>query len=122
MDREDENETLVHQIVSLKVEKEVEEINDWIRRVNREGWDLYILPEDPSYNQLQRQDDELQRLYSKVSENRPCDRQERMKILNARQSVRELIEMYSVYDSISHPVDDPEITDSEDEGGVANAV
>jgi len=117
---EETGETLIHQVVRSKTEKQVQEINDWIRRVNHEGWDVYILPEDPSINQIRTIDNDLQRLYYKISENRPCDREERMKVMNARQAVQELLEMYIVYESISHPVDDLDV-ESEDKGGVASA-
>lgn len=120
---EEETETLPHQVTRMQVSQKVEHANDWIRRVNREGWDLYLFPEEPSLGQVRKQDDELKRLYDKISERRPTDKEERAKVLHARQAVRELLEVYAVYDSITEPVE-PDLTDSEDssDGGVSNAV
>ncbi|WP_435116577.1 hypothetical protein [Halolamina sp. C58] len=119
---EEENETLPHQVTRMQVSQKVEHANDWIRRVNREGWDLYLFPDEPSLEQVRKQDGELKRLYDKISERRPTDKEERAKVLHARQAVRELMEVYAVYDSITEPVD-PEVNDSSDnDGGVSNAV
>ncbi|MDL0145480.1 hypothetical protein [Halobacterium salinarum] len=121
---EEENETLPHQVTQMRVSLEVEHANDWIRRVNHEGWDVYLFPDKPTLGQIRRIDEDLKRLYDKISENRPTDKEERAKVLHARQAVRELLEIYSVYDSITHPVDEPTINDSSDDGdgGVSNAV
>jgi hypothetical protein len=103
---EEEPETLPFQVTRMKQEKHVEETNDWIKRLNRKGgWSVYLLPDDPSLSQLNTVDDDLDRLYSKISENRPDDREERMLVLNARQSLQVLLEMYDVYDSITKPVE-----------------
>ncbi|QIB75210.1 hypothetical protein G3I44_13510 [Halogeometricum borinquense] len=119
---DEETETLPHQVTRMQVERKVEHANDWIRRVNGEGWDVYLFPEEPSLNQVRRIDEDLKRLYDKLSENRPTDKEERAKVLHARQAVRELHEVYAVYDSITEPVD-PDMNDSSDtDGGVSNAV
>lgn len=120
---EEETETLPHQVTRMQVERKVQHANDWIRRVNREGWDVYLFPEEPTLNQVRRIDENLEGLYNKISENRPTDKEERAKVLHARQAVRELLEVYAVYDSITRPVDDPPIKDSDDNnGGAANVV
>lgn len=121
---EAEIESLPHQMMSKKISLEVAKTNKWIRRVNKEGWDLYLIPEDPSFNQLQKQNKELKRLYDKISENRPCDKEERAKVLHTRQALLELMEVYRVYDSISRPTENPSIqqNDSHEKGGASNAV
>lgn len=121
---EEEVETLPHQMMRKKISLEVEKVNKWIRRVNSEGWDLYLVPEDPSFNQLQKQDKELKRLYDKISENRPTDKEERAKVLHTRQALLELMEVYKVYDSISRPTEQSPVqqSDSQDDGGASNAV
>jgi hypothetical protein len=123
---EEEVETLPHQMMSKKISLEVAKVNKWIRRVNNEGWDLYLVPEDPSFTQLQKQDTELKRLYDKISENRPTDKEERAKVLHTRQALRELMEVYKVYDAISRPTQDSSIQNntnsSSSEGGASNAV
>lgn len=102
---EEERETLIHQVVTLKVENKLGQANAWIKRLNRkDGWDVYLLPDDPSLNQLEQVDDDLRRLYEKVSEGENCDRGERMRIINARQQVRELLRMYRTYESVVVPL------------------
>ncbi|MFC6863829.1 hypothetical protein ACFQGE_10165 [Halomicroarcula sp. GCM10025817] len=105
-DEEEDPETLPIQVTKMKQEQLVEETNNWIKRLNRKGdWSVYLLPEDPTLDQLNTVDDDLDRLYSKISSNRPDDREERMLVLNARQSLQVLLEMYDVYDSITKPVE-----------------
>jgi anion-transporting ArsA/GET3 family ATPase len=89
----------------MKTQNLVGQANAWIRRLNRkDGWDVYLVPDDPSLNQLERLDEDLRRLNEKVSANDKENREERMRIINARQQVRELLAMYRTYDSITVPI------------------
>ncbi|NLV09306.1 hypothetical protein GOC74_05095 [Halomicrobium mukohataei] len=100
---ESERGTLIHYVVRMKTQNLVGQANGWIKRLNRkDGWDVYLLPDDPSLGQLEQLDEDLRRLNEKVSEG--GDREERMRIINARQQVRELLAMYRTYDSITVPI------------------
>lgn len=94
-----EKETLIHKVVRLRTENLVGQANGWIKRLNRkDDWDIYLLPDDPSLNQIERLDEDLQNLSEKVS-----DRDEKMRLINARQQVQELIRMYRTYQSVTVP-------------------
>lgn len=95
---EEEQEQDTDSITNREMELKIRETNDLITQVNNCGWSVYKLPEDPSFQQVKVIDEDLSRLYQKVSENRPRDHEERKKILNARQAVMELLDMFKVYD------------------------
>lgn len=97
-DEEKEQEDESERITNREMELKIREINDMITQVNNHGWSEYKLPDDASIGQVNILDEDLGRLYQKVSENRPKDHEERKAILNARQAVMELIDMYKVYD------------------------
>lgn len=92
-DQEEETEPLTNREMELKIR----EVNDMITQVNNHGWREYKLPDDASIGQVNILDEDLGRLYQKVSENRPRDHEERKTILHARQAVMELKDMYQVY-------------------------
>lgn len=94
---EEEQEENNHSITNREMELKVRECNDMVTQVNQCGWSEYKLPENPSYGQVNMLYDDLSKLYSKVSENRPHDHEERKKILNATQAVMELRDMYHIY-------------------------
>ncbi|UHH25621.1 hypothetical protein [Halobacterium noricense] len=113
------------------IEKVVREANDNIDILNHEyDWQIYKLPvpgEDqvPTLSQLREIDEDLRRLYNKVSEERPLDTTERRRIIRARQSVQELIDFYRFFEQISKPAEPSSVDSGEDDGrngGVTNAV
>lgn len=97
-DVEEDEEEETEGITNRKMEMKIREVNDMITQVNNCGWSEYKLPDDASIGQVKILDEDLSRLYEKVSERRPEDHAERKKIVNARQAVMELIDMYKVYD------------------------
>lgn len=98
-DGEEENEAEETEgITNREMELKIREVNDMITQVNNEGWSEYKLPDDASIGQVNMLNEDLSRLYEKVSDNRPHAHEERRKIVNARQAVMELIEMYKIYD------------------------
>jgi len=95
---EEEQEEETEPITNRQMELKIRECNDMITQVNNQGWEVYKLPDDASVGQVKIIDEDLSNLYQKVSENRPQDHEERKKIVNARQAVMELLDMYKVYD------------------------
>lgn len=95
---EEEEQEETEGITNREMELKIQEVNDMITQVNNEGWSEYKLPDDASIGQVNMLNEDLSRLYEKVSERRPTAHEERKKIVNARQAVMELIEMYKIYD------------------------
>jgi len=120
-EQDEENLTLPFQVTDLLIERKVEQANRLISDLNQQyDWQVYLLPEDPTLHQLRELDDDLRRLYQKVSDNRFEDASERRMIIDVRQKVQEILEFYITFDEISKPVDISS-TDSDDKnGGVTN--
>lgn len=97
-DNEDEEQGNDERLTNSEMQNKIREVNDLITQVNNEGWSEYKLPEDASIAQVNILDEDLGRLYQKVSENRPHAHEEREKIVNARQAVMELKHMFKIYD------------------------
>ncbi|QGA82110.1 hypothetical protein [Halomicrobium sp. LC1Hm] len=125
-EEEEERLNLPIQVTTMLIERDVKEANENIDILNHEyDWQVYRLPvpgEDqiPTLGQLREIDEDLRRLYNKVSEQRPLDTTERRRIIRARQSVQELIDFYLYFDQITKPVEESS-AGSDDEGGVPSA-
>lgn len=110
---------LPHQVTQMVIEKKVGIANQRIDDLNvRYDWSVYKLPQEPSLGQLREVDEDLGRLYDKVSSDTSSEETERRMIIDCRQALQDLLGFYKPYDQISKPVD-IEQTEEKD-GGVAD--